>query len=618
MSTQSKPFSDAGLLRAGFKFVESYLYPDRDGTLLYEKRRYHRSNGEGYEKTFLIRRPNGKGVWLAEMGDQRVLYRQQNILAAAPGEPCYINEGEKACERCAKLNLLSTCVAANWDDVDLEPLRGRPCFVIRDDDQGGTDKNADAKARAAATALIGIASSVRIVDLPGLPPGGDVVDWLDANDDDVAALLDLCQAAPEYRAQPQDSEVTLQWECMADIEPEPIDWIWPGRLARGKLTLIAGDPGMGKSQIGLDVAARITTADTFHDKSKSPLGSVLILTAEDAANDTVRPRCEGAGADLKRVHRLKAAITKDGTVTTFHLQEDLAALTTKLNAVGDVALVIIDPITSYMGSKIDAHHNTAVRAVLEPLAVWAEQHHVAVLGITHPPKSAPAKALHAIIGSIAFVAAARIVFLAIKEPDGKRSLLLAVKNNLGALADGLGYFLEQTIISKGIVASRVAWDNSAVSISADEALAATTRKDAPALNEGKEFLRQELADGPRAQKEIEEDAKGAGITMSTVRRAQKALRIKPRKDGLAGGWIWQLPEETSPATPDAANDILARAQRNDAAGEPRFRVIGDCEAQTICLQCQKTGNVKRIKDASRPGSQSETLHETCAEAWFER
>jgi hypothetical protein len=555
MSTQSKPFSDAGLLRAGFKFVESYPYPDRDGTtLLYEKRRYHRSNGEGYEKTFLIRRPNGKGVWLAEMGEQRVLYRQQNILNAEPGEPCYINEGEKACERCAKLNLLSTCVAANWNDIDLEPLRGRPCFVIRDNDQGGADENADRKALEAANALASVASSVRIVDLPGLPPGGDVVDWLDANDDDVAALLDLCQAAPEYRAQPQpqpqDSEVTLEWECMSDIEPEPVDWIWSGRIARGKLTLIAGDPGMGKSQIGLDATARITTAGIFPDASKAPLGSVLILTAEDAAKDTVRPRLEAVGADLKRVHRLKAAIFKQGgktTATTFSLQHDLDALAAKLKAVGDVTLVIIDPITSYMGSKIDAHHNTAVRAVLEPLAAWAEQHHVAVLGITHPPKSVPARALHAIIGSIAFVAAARIVFLAIKEPDGKRSLLLAVKNNLGALADGLGYILEQTIITKGIVASRVAWDDIAVSISADEALAATTRKDGPAMSEAKEFLRAELADGPRPAEEIKKAARSAGLAWSTVNRAKKDLRIKPRKLGLEEGWVWQLPDEISPA-----------------------------------------------------------------------
>src|SRR5262245_26541976 len=175
------------------------------------------------------------------------------------------------------------------------------------------------------------------------------------------------------------TDVTLEWERMSDIEPEAVDWIWPGRIARGKLTLIAGDPGMGKSQIALDVVARITRARIFPDpdKSSAPLGSVLILTAEDAAKDTVRPRLEGVDADLSRVHRLKSAITKDGKATTFRLQADLALLAAKLRAVGDVTLVIIDPITSYMGSKIDSHHVTDVRAVLEPLAAWAEQHHVA-------------------------------------------------------------------------------------------------------------------------------------------------------------------------------------------------------------------------------------------------
>jgi hypothetical protein len=235
--------------------------------------------------------------------------------------------------------------------------------------------------------------------------------------------------------------VTLQWDCMADIEPEAVDWIWPGRIARGKLTLIAGDPGMGKSQIGLDVAAHITNADRFPDGSKAPSGSVLILTAEDSAKDTVRPRCEAAGADLKRVHRLKAAVTTDGTITTFRLQEDLAALTATLNAIGDVLLVIIDPITSYM----------------------------------------------------------------------------------------------------------VAWDDIAVSISADEALAATTKKDGPAMSEAKEFLREELAAGERPATQLKKAAGDAGLTWGTVKRAQKAMGIKPRKNGLAGGWIWQLPEESQPA-----------------------------------------------------------------------
>jgi predicted ATP-dependent serine protease len=184
-------------------------------------------------------------------------------------------------------------------------------------------------------------------------------------------------------------DVELQWECMADVESEPVDWLWPARIARGKLTLIAGDPGMGKSQIALDIVARISKGAQFPDGSTAATSSALILTAEDAANDTVRPRLEAADADLARVHRLKAAIFKDGARKTFSLQHDLTALSKKLNEVGDVSLVIVDPITSYMGSKIDSHRVTDVRAVLEPLAAWAEEHKIAGSASPTRPKARP-------------------------------------------------------------------------------------------------------------------------------------------------------------------------------------------------------------------------------------
>lgn len=531
------------------RIVATYPYTTADGTVIYEKIRYE-------PKTFRIRRQNGGG-WEWNAGEERVLYRLQNLAIASPDEPCWVNEGEKACDRLAALNLLSTCVATGWDGVDVALLRGRDCFVIRDDDQGGTDENADKKAFAAADALYEVARSVRIVRLPDLPSGGDVVDWLHDNCDDVAKLRALCEAAPTYEppsAPPKSGKaanaVTLVWDCMAEVDPEPVDWIWSGRLARGKLTLVAGDPGLGKSQISLDVAARITTGSQFPDGDAAPAGSVLVLTAEDAAKDTVRPRLEAAGADLGRVHRLKTAMYQGGA-TTFSLQNDLAALGEKLNQVGDVTLVIIDPVTSYMGSKIDLHRVTDVRAVLEPLAAWAEDHHVAVLGITHPPKNAPPKALHAIVGSIAYVAAARLVFLAVEEPETERRLFLAVKNNLAPLAPGLGYSLTQTIIGKGIVASHVTWDSAPVTVSANEALAATNGGHNRAMSEAKDFLREELADGPRGAQDIKKAAQAAGLSWATIRRAQENLGIKPRKTGLDGGWQWQLPEDAHRRPEDA-------------------------------------------------------------------
>jgi putative DNA primase/helicase len=531
--------------------VARHQFIDASGILLFEKRRYQKPNRntpKGYEKTLRFCHPINDGWFWGTGTEERPLYRLQNLLVA-PSEPVYVCESEKVCDKLAKLNLLATCVASGWSNADVEPLRGRDCFVLVDNNADGTGEK---KAADATEAVCKIARSIRIARKGGPADSENLADMIGVADFSVEDFVRACRDAPLYQPESSPSpEKTLVWECMSDVEPEPVDWIWSGRIARGKLTLLAGDPGIGKSQVATDVASHITEGNKFPDGISAPLGSVLILTAEDSAKDTVRPRLEAAGADLARVHRLKAAVFKDGVVTTFSLQHDLAALTDKLKMVGDVMLVIIDPITSYMGSKIDSHRVTDVRAVLEPLAGWAEENHVAVLGITHPPKNAPPRALHAIVGSIAYVAAARLVFLAVEEQGTNRRLLLAVKNNLGALAPGIGYSLEQAIISKDIVASRIAWDNLPVTVSANEALAAANGGDTGAMTEAKDFLREELADGPRPAQDIKKAAQAAGLSWGTVRRAQERLGIKPRKTGLDGVWQWQLPEDAHSRPEDA-------------------------------------------------------------------
>jgi putative DNA primase/helicase len=335
----------------------------------------------------------------------------------------------------------------------------------------------------------------------------------------------------------------LQFDRLSDIEPEAIAWIWPGRIARRKLTLLAGDPGMGKSQIGIDIGARITKAGNWPDSGVAPAGSVIVLSAEDSTADTVRPRFEVAGANLDRVQVLRAVIEK-GKRRTFNLQKDLAALGNKVTEVGDVTFVIIDPITAYMG-KVDGHQTTDVRSVLEPVADFADKSNVAVLGITHPPKNAPVKAINAFTGSLAYVAVARTVFIAIDEPETERRLLVPVKNNLGPLAPGLGYRLEQTILADNIVPSRIAWDSAPVTVTANEALAASAEgaSNPSALTEAKEFLQEELANGPVPQAEIKKRAQDADISEKTLRRAKKALRViaAKSKGNLTGNWMWEMP-----------------------------------------------------------------------------
>jgi len=346
--------------------------------------------------------------------------------------------------------------------------------------------------------------------------------------------------------QAHEKPAQLLFDRLSDVELEDISWLWPGRIARRKVSLLAGDPGIGKSQIAIDIAARITRQAAWPDDGKAPLGSVIVLAAEDSTGDTVRPRFEAGGAELDRVHVLRA-VMEQGRRRTFNLQKDLAALSAKITELGDVSFVIVDPITAYMG-KIDGHQTTDVRSVLEPVADLADRCDVAIMGITHPPKNVPTKALNAFTGSLAYVAVARTVFIATNdaESDSQRRLFVPVKNNIGKLADGLGYRLEQTIVGSATVASRIAWDSAPVTVTANEALAASANGDSPsALIEAKEFLLEELADGPVSRTDIKKRAQAAGISEITLRRAKKLIKVVAikAKGNLVGNWTWELPKD---------------------------------------------------------------------------
>jgi putative DNA primase/helicase len=222
--------------------------------------------------------------------------------------------------------------------------------------------------------------------------------------------------------------------CAADVMPLAVDWIWEGRIARGKLTIIAGAPDVGKSQIGAYIAARITKREHWPQAALAPQGDVVILASEDSIEDTWVPRLMAACADLARVHFVKMVIDERGKRRTFNLQSDLEALGEKLNALQKPQLVIIDPITSYLG-KVDANRTPDVRAVMEPITALAENCRVGIFAVTHPPK-AQVSAMNAFTGSLAFVAGARIAFIVVPEPETERRLMLAVKNNVGVRRKG--------------------------------------------------------------------------------------------------------------------------------------------------------------------------------------
>lgn len=195
---------------------------------------------------------------------------------------------------------------------------------------------------------------------------------------------------------------------VSDVPMEKISWLWPGRIARGKLTVIAGHPGLGKSQVTAWMAATVSTGRPWPGSDqRAEQGNVLILNAEDAVADTIRPRLLAAGADDERVYVIDAVRTNsDGKERTFSLETDLEHLERAIVEIGGAALIIIDPITAYLG-KTDGHSNSEVRGVLAPLSALAERKNAAVIGVSHLSKGGGNEALMRVLGSVAFVAAAR-------------------------------------------------------------------------------------------------------------------------------------------------------------------------------------------------------------------
>lgn len=311
------------------------------------------------------------------------------------------------------------------------------------------------------------------------------------------------------------------------IDAVDVEWLWQNRIAIGKLSLLVGEPGLGKTFCALDIAARVSTGTPFADGAVPPIGDAAILTAEDGAGDTIRPRLDAAGADVSRILHIDGVSTVGDSVGFPSLKDDLAPLEQFLKDHSELRLLIVDPLAAYLGDKIDSHSNTQVRSVLGPLCELAERYRVALLGITHLAKS-EAKAINRVIGSIAFVAAARSCWLVAQDSDDEdKRLFLPVKNNL-ARCSGLSY---------SVVDGRCVWDSEAVLISADDV---GSDDDTP-RDEAKQWLIAKLSQGAMPAKWVWTQAKADGVAERTLKRAKKDLQIV--SDKLGDAWVWRLPNQ---------------------------------------------------------------------------
>ncbi len=338
----------------------------------------------------------------------------------------------------------------------------------------------------------------------------------------------------------------LNYRRLDNVQSKPINWLWPGRIACGKVTLFAGDPGLGKSQITASLAGIVTTGGKWPvDGAKSPQGAVIFLSAEDDAADTIRPRLEAAGAELSRCIVIDSIIDTDETGTirerSFSVKNDLKQLENIMCEVVDVRLIIIDPITAYMGG-VDSHKAADVREFMSPLAMFAEKHRVAILGISHLNKSSTQDALQRVNGSLAMVAAARAAFIAVKDKNNPaRRLLLPIKNNIAKDIGGFAFSIADTTLNNGIETSKIVWEDAPVNMTADEAMnARPVREDTGAIDEARSFLLDLLADGPMPSGEVKKEAEKAGFSWASIRRAKDIEGIKSERESPNGRWFWSL------------------------------------------------------------------------------
>lgn len=249
---------------------------------------------------------------------------------------------------------------------------------------------------------------------------------------------------------------TAKIQSFDTIISEPIEYLWHGRIAIGKLSLFVGDGGLGKSQGSLDIASRLSTGSSFPDGTK-PLkrADTLIITTEDDPADTISPRLDALGADKSRIHYMHCKIDGDGK-EVFPSLRDLSVFRDAAFQIrakgGDLKLVIIDPLMGYING-VDAHRDAEVRSILGPLVELASKERFALLGIAHLNKGA-GSALHRIGGSVAFAALARSAWLFAKDPNSpERRLFVCVKNNLGIDSSGFAY----KIVEGANGAPRIVW-----------------------------------------------------------------------------------------------------------------------------------------------------------------
>lgn len=375
----------------------------------------------------------------------------------------------------------------------------------------------------------------------------------------------------------------------SNIIPEATDWIWEGWLAARKIHILGGSPGTGKTTISLSLAAILSSGGIWPDGSEADIGNVVIWSGEDGIEDTLVPRLMASGADCDNVHFI-SGILKGKEKRSFDPATDIEPLHRRLEEIGNVRLLIIDPIVSAVQG--DSHKNAEVRRGLQPLVELAESLECALLGITHFSKNTKQNTpVERLTGSLAFGALARIVLIVSERENEAGSIehvLCRAKSNLGVDSGGFKYTVQESTLEEypKIKASSIQWGE-VLEGSTQEILSATgeNSEDSSVLQSAKEYLLEILSDYELPVSLIYE---GTLISNRTLQRAKKELGIQAKKVGSI--WYWSLPEQVCQTISTSPTENVA-----SLASLPESSVDVDVQGTTPRVPANKLAQLKTRK-----------------------
>lgn len=337
-------------------------------------------------------------------------------------------------------------------------------------------------------------------------------------------------SAATPNAKGEKPQLRLVVNRASDVRMRAVRWLWKDQIPLGKLTLIAGEAKIGKSQISADLAACVSAQKCWPDGSRCEQGLVLVLSAEDDEADTIVPRLVASGAEREWVDIVSGLSTSDGKRACFDFAAGFDALRDYAEENPELKLVIIDPVMAYMGRR-DAHKAAEVRDALMPYTELAAARGFAIVAITHLNRGTSTDAFQRVLGSGAFAQIARMNFLVAHDAEEEdRRLLIPFGGNLAPLGDAFAYRIasEQVEGDEGpIDTSRVVWQKERVAISAHEALKASAegQNAGGKIEEACDHIREALS-GRRAMESeaLKDHVISLGVKFGTYKKARAKLK----------------------------------------------------------------------------------------------